>query len=652
MGSEALAELCSLLVRNNLGDTAASIFSTLAQHGRLSLPALAERSKTPTRRLRQSLSTLLEEQMVSCYTADANAPSFYSVNWRAAYSLARHINIVQVVAERYGDGAGQIINNILQLGHARVGDLVDAYDLTPASKGGSGIHKSADHQAEQGMVNGIGKTSTHKPAHNQHINTVSEFHSTMRQLLKAGILAKVGSRALMASADIQEQIGETVMAEFFPDGKVNGQKKKAEFDNHVNRLKRKFRDEDSYSDVHDLESKGTFKRPGEYFQADNNKRLKVNGNGPNGHLEDAVKLSSDLIVCVDFPRCTLAMRSHALEQLAKRFLGSVTASVYGALLQTLESKIQDLDEVVEGDDDERHLPLSTLTEVAEVLDPTLELATSIKGLSSGKDVLNGVHKKGKHQIIEEEDFSEIGVKRERPSDDEDEPTTNGFTSYRDRAKRIQHIEQHLSLLEEHPKQFCKRARKHGGSNEWLVDLRALTDKLIDAELDSVVGARYGKTALRLTRLLRERGKLDEKQVGLFAMMRLKDVRAILTELQFHGILDAQELPKDASRQPSRTAYLWFFDTKRVQSMITQQTYKAMSRTIQRVFVERESYRGVIDKAERSDVKGREQEKLEQVEKTTLRAWRETEERLFSQVARMDEVVALLRDYNGKDTSMT
>ena len=343
---------------------------------------------------------------------------------------------------------------------------------------------------------------------------------------------------------------------------------------------------------------------------------------------------------MDFSRCTLALRSRKLQQYAKRFLGGVTAEVYGALLQVVEGKLKavrdDLAPDDDDDEDERQ-PVANISEVAEILDPTIDLGATIKGLGSSKSIPNGVDKNG--------------IKKEDGSDDEDEPKTNGFTSYRDRAKRMSMIEAHLSLLEEHTKGFCQRARAHN-SNEWKVNFSSLTSTLIDAELDNTIKDRYGHIALRICRLLRDKGRLDEKLVASSAMMRVKDVRAILTQLQFQGLLEAQELPKDNNRQPSRTLYLWYFDTKRVQNLTLQQAYKGMARTLQRIPVERERYRTIIEKAERTDIKGHEQEKLEPIEKQALREWREVEERLLAQVARMDEVVAMLRDFSGRDTTLT
>lgn len=359
---------------------------------------------------------------------------------------------------------------------------------------------------------------------------------------------------------------------------------------------------------------------------------------------------------VDFTRCTLALRNRRLQQLAKNFLGGVAAEVYGALLQVLEGKERGVCDALPDDEDEDEgniSPVANISEIAEILDPTIDLSITIKDAASRKRMPNGTgkHLKTEHGD-EDDDAALLGIKPEAQSDSENESSANGYTAHRDRANRLKLIEKHLFLLEEHMHCFCQRARSHTqNSNEWQVNFPALTSTLAVTELDRTIRSRYGQIPLRIVRMLREKGKLDEKIVASDAMMRIKDVRAILTDLQFRGILEAQELPKDNNRQPSRTLYFWYFDIERVQSLFLQQTYKAMTRTLQRIPVERERFRTAIDKAERSDIKGREEQKLDAVDKQRLREWREVEERLLAQVARMDDMVAILRDFSGWDTSL-
>lgn len=356
---------------------------------------------------------------------------------------------------------------------------------------------------------------------------------------------------------------------------------------------------------------------------------------------------------MDFTRCILGLRSQRLQQLAKRSFGHATAAVYGALLRSVEGKVRavrdDLRDYESQEDAENALPVSTIAEIAEILDPTVDLGSSIDGVGeSKKHLANGLSKKRKKGTLDETDPHEASDSDE---DNDHGGGENGYSSYRARAKRFEQIDAHLALLAEHGTQFCRRARAGSSSTEWRVPFPALTEVLVASELDATILARHGPIALRIVRLLRERGRLEEKTVASAAMMRIKDVRGILTELQFAGLLEAQELPKDNTRQPSRTIYLWYFDSFRVQNIVVQQCYKAMARTLRRVEVEKGKYRTIIEKAERSDIKGQESEKLGPGELGLLRQWREVEERLLSQVGRMDEVVCLLRDVAGSDVEM-
>lgn len=171
--------------------------------------------------------------------------------------------------------------NLLQLGHARVGDLVQAFDLTAAKADTVDLACREDLNAENGAkINGIDVNHVRK-APDTKINTVGQFHATVRKLLKAGFLAKVNKRVYTPAADLSAEIEEAVISDRFPDRKITGPKKQAEFKSAVNMLKRKWRDADEFSD-RDLESKGTIRRPGE----PPGKRARTNGGLTNGAGHD------------------------------------------------------------------------------------------------------------------------------------------------------------------------------------------------------------------------------------------------------------------------------------------------------------------------------------------------------------------------------
>lgn len=239
------------------------------------------------------------------------------------------------------------------------------------------------------------------------------------------------------------------------------------------------------------------------------------------------------------------------------------------------------------------------------------------------------------------------IKKVKSEPLDDDITVNGVDDYvpgkpkKDafNQKRINNIETHMRLLSEDPRKFLTRR-----DAKYSCDYQAVTRALIQFELDNIILARFGATAKRIICILYDKGKLDEKQLGTIGLIPQKALRAKLTAMQEAGYVDTQEVPRDNSRQPSRTIYLWFFDQDRVRKLVLNDLYKGMSRLLQRIKVEQEKVHTVIDKAERTDVKGNEEKYLTKPELDALRTWRECEEKLLIQLSRQDDLVALFRDF--------
>lgn len=339
-----------------------------------------------------------------------------------------------------------------------------------------------------------------------------------------------------------------------------------------------------------------------------------------------------MIIAVNYEKCLVALRSQQLERLAARLIGDTTAKVYASLLILVERKVHrcydDLAVYADEDHEAESQPDSTTLEISDILDPRLDLVTSI-GSEDGPDMTNGYHSG-------DDEMGDTPVKKENVE----------ANSYRDRNKRLKLIEQHMNLLAEHPRRFVTKIGSLG-QGQWRVNFPALIKGMQRTEIETVVNSRFGTIATRIVRMLAMKGKLEEKQLANLALMRQKDIRSILTNMQEVGLVDAQEVPKDNRRQPSGSYYLWYFDHDRCRQLIISDLYKAMARLIQRAQHEKDQYSALIEKAERLDVVGHEEEYLTANDKNGLREWREKEEKLLTQLERQDDVVALLRDFSAQ-----
>ena len=233
-----------------------------------------------------------------------------------------------------------------------------------------------------------------------------------------------------------------------------------------------------------------------------------------------------------------------------------------------------------------------------------------------------------------------GTEATLESDGEDFHTENSGS-----RSQAETIRQHLLLLAEHPFHFVHHVRRMPDAPErWTVNFAALSRQLQKKELEETIFARYEKEGLRIVRILQEKGKLEEKAIGDFGLMNQKIMRSTLNKMHIAGHLELQEVPRDTQRQISKIIHLWHYDQERCSQKVLEETYQTMARFMQRIKVERERAKIVIEKSERSDVKGREDELLTPGERKELDNWKKKEEMLLVQLGRLDDLVAVLRDF--------
>jgi len=205
---------------------------------------------------------------------------------------------------------------------------------------------------------------------------------------------------------------------------------------------------------------------------------------------------------------------------------------------------------------------------------------------------------------------------------------------------ISDIKKYLLILAQSPHKFVVQ---DPDSFCWTVDFQELSAQLRRDEALRLARSRLNGVALRLVRVLIDKGKLDEKSLQEMSLLSAKDLRQCLGKLKMNGFLGLQEVPREPQRQPLRTMYLWFYDSDRVRKMLLEDLYKAMSRLLQRLKVERDKVGPLLEKAERIDVRINEKKFLAGGEVRVLDEWRRKEEWLLGEVERLDDSVAILRD---------
>jgi DNA-directed RNA polymerase III subunit RPC3 len=209
-----------------------------------------------------------------------------------------------------------------------------------------------------------------------------------------------------------------------------------------------------------------------------------------------------------------------------------------------------------------------------------------------------------------------------------------------RLDRPTQLRQHLLLLSESTQRFVR----HCGPNEWTVDFVPLMNALREVELDSVIERTCGRQGLRLVRILRAKGKLDEKALPNVALMRKPELQQKMLEMQTAGFVHVQEVPRDLKADVKKSFFLWFCDVDRSLSRLLETSYTTMAHCIQVLGALRHKDRDVLETTKRSDVRGREKATMRKEYYERYSRFLESERKLFAQVMRLDDLVSVMRDF--------
>jgi DNA-directed RNA polymerase III subunit RPC3 len=148
----------------------------------------------------------------------------------------------------------------------------------------------------------------------------------------------------------------------------------------------------------------------------------------------------------------------------------------------------------------------------------------------------------------------------------------------------------------------------------------------------------------LVRILRNKGRLDEKALLNIALLKKTEVQQIMVEMQAAGFVGIQEVPKDNKADVKKSFFLWFADFDKSTVKLLDNSYKTMVRCKQVLEKLREKEKDVLMLTKRTDVRGREQELLRKEYYERYSKFQECEKKLWAQIMRLDDLIALFRDF--------
>ncbi|KAL6720177.1 RNA polymerase III subunit C82 [Lecanora helva] len=610
-------------------------------------------------------------QLVFWHTSDKRLTT-YEANSDSAHLLVRYGRYMKIAEDRVNKIASDIIVDILLRGHAKIGDLLQAYGLADGVNGKKslGPHYMPDQprpSVSKDVVDGIKGDQV----------TYESFREALLELLRLGILSKVNVSHFRSDADNRIEAEKVVP----PVGEYKAKSKKemeAQWETAlVKQMEEwKYGMDNGISNVNSP-IKGR-KRPlddTEDFRPEKRQRFsspKVQQlNTKSVEMQPTVMeqngLNDNTTLGVNHAKFAVMMRNDDLVKLAADSLCASTAKVYSRVLHLLEPHVQTCRGSVyapvnfKQDLDLESLPQVTTDELTSVISSTEELADGLGSLEIvAASLTQGKRpKKRKKKAFDGDDASSDEDKDHFASDQEDSPVTvdsdeahgdadcnADIDSSKHQMNHRETIRNHLLVLSRHPHEFLHRfPQTHILPERWTVNYPKLLALVVRRTFMNIITARYGILARRIAELLYERkGKATEKELASMTLLSPKPMRGYLSQLNRSGLIQTQEVPRDASRTPARCMYLWYFDVERCKVKIAEDTQQAMARCLQRVHAEGEKVKGTVEKANRSDVKGNEERFLTLTEREALETWEIVEDRIWGEVARLDDIFATMCDY--------
>ncbi|KAI1099100.1 RNA polymerase III subunit RPC82-domain-containing protein [Jackrogersella minutella] len=659
-----VAELCVLLISELYGQLPSRIFADLLGRGRSSIAQLAQHTSLNQRQVRHGIAVLIQLNLIFHLTDQDSGLTNYEANPQAAYDLVRTGKILDMTRTKYGHHAHSLVHEILLQGHAKISDLIEGSKnglFTREETVNGTTSNGHNHVNGNGITNGIDDSELEYSEGGPDEQTFD----TLAQLIAAGILEPVLPMMYQSPQDLKSAAEQEFMADF-PTG-LRGSKQTAEFEKFVREKLRDNRGENT-----------ALKRrlENEYMLNHKPKRRKLT----NGTISDAyvstgarhiIAQESDTVLRVNYGKCTVELRNLKLERYVEDMIGDTTAKVYATLLAVLSRKISrcqvDRSIEVEDDNDGPSEPRVTTQEIFEHLSLSVDVSTGI-GMLQDEGAINvrSAEKLRRYpprlkgstlkQTLEEgeeieesddEDYdhsgeaaANFGLHDQNGDNDADLKPHHGTPVG---SRRLHQMRQHLLILTESTQGFVRHCGE-ADFGEWTVDFEPLLQHLKFVELDMIIENRFGRRGLRLTRILREKGKIDDKTLPGLALMKKPDVHVKMAEMEMAGFLDVQEVPRDNNRAAARTIFFWFFDLDRTLQRILDNTYKSMVRCLQRLEVERRKKESVLEVAERKDVQGKEEGKLRGDIYNDYLQFLDLEKKLLGQVARLDDIVSVFRDF--------
>lgn len=627
--------------------------------GRLTAPAVVQFTGLTPCQVKHGLAVLIQQQLV-LWSDPITSVVHYDANQLAVHALLRSGKFAQVVEDRFGSVGESVFSDYLLSGPIKLGELEENRKLSRTD-----VAKTEQILSMHASIYSLLDSGFLRIAHRYHYRSEADNYTAAEKA------AKEPYEKLARDAEMAQKTEGTKKAEVAKMAKLARTASEAFKTDTTSILN--FWKHDGAALKSAIRKRGLDTWDSRYLEWDKIDEVLAKDSGlddrrdqrptkkrrmTNGKTQDYPSKSLDanvprfmdkeIVLQVNNDKFAVAARTNRLIQLASERIGPVTAQVYALMLKRLDTSLHCCRE------DKPDLEAPPVDETETLLKVgTTEFLDSIENFDFMNNSLTapgGIGPKFSSSTkrlkpTTNGTTAEDETSPKPPADQNVEMLDADEKAYQEREMNRNALREHLLILAKHPTKFLhQHARSPTATEAWSVPFIHLASELRQHELDKFIVSRFGSPALRIVSILRERGKLVEKYITDNAFLDAKVVRATLGSMHAAGILEVQEIPRDNVRQYRRMIFFYFFDADRCAKNVLENTTQTMARTLQRLRAERNKVKDVLEKAERTDVVGKEEQLLAKPELAMLRDFQAKEEKLFGELGRLDDLALVLRDF--------
>jgi len=164
---------------------------------------------------------------------------------------------------------------------------------------------------------------------------------------------------------------------------------------------------------------------------------------------------------------------------------------------------------------------------------------------------------------------------------------------------VEDVSVRLTLLSRESEGIIERKGESNGGM-YVIDYELAVSRLWFEQVQSVVREKLDANALRIFRLLRTVGNLEEEQIERHAMIPSSETRKACNALVDSGFISVRQICKAADFAPSRTFYIYSVPARQLYSTMSQLTNLTLRNLIRRRVHEAKANAQLIDRKFKMD----------------------------------------------------